>query len=144
MIGSNKQKHLVIQQGIVPRLLILLQDPSTPPELKVHVGYTIGSLAKGSDSNKKELLDNGVVPVLLATLVHPHCVSSPKLTEACLCCLKSIVQHPEAPIDMLYTDDAFVPHLITLMAGPSPVNQIAVATIITHACKVRSITMLNL
>jgi hypothetical protein len=135
LIGSNKQKHLVIRQGIVPRLLTLLQDPTAPLLLKVHVAYTLGSLAKGSDEHRKELIDHGILPVILSTLVQPDAGSNVKLVEACLCCLKSIVQHPEAPIDILYSDDAFVPHLITVMSGPNAVNQIAVAIIFTHACK---------
>ena len=62
--------------------------------------------------------------------------ASPRLVEACLSCVRSVASHPDAPVDMIYADEAFVPHLIALMAGPSPVNQIAVATIFACACKV--------
>ena len=136
LIGSNKQKNLVIRHGVVPRLLLLMQD-STPSPLKVHLAHALGSLAKGSDHHRKELIDHGVFPVLISVLARPETCASPKLVEACLGCIRSVASHPEAPIDMIYSDDAFVPHLISLMAGPSPVNQIAVATIFACACKVR-------
>ena len=70
LIGSNKQKNLVIRHGVVPRLLLLMQEsPSTA--LKVHLGHALGSLAKGSDQHRKELIDSGVFPVLISILAHP-------------------------------------------------------------------------
>ena len=35
IIGSNKQKDAIIQQGITPRLIQLLGDPSGGDELKL-------------------------------------------------------------------------------------------------------------
>ncbi len=35
IIGSNKQKDAIIQQGITPRLIQLLDDPSGGDELKL-------------------------------------------------------------------------------------------------------------
>lgn len=35
IIGSNKQKDTIIQQGITPRLIQLLDDPSGGDELKL-------------------------------------------------------------------------------------------------------------
>ena len=119
----------------MPRLLLIMQD-STPSPLKVHIAHALGSLAKGSDHHRKELIDHGVFPVLISILARPETCASPKLVEACLGCIRSVASHPEAPIDMIYSDESFVPHLISLMAGPSPVNQIAIATIFACACKV--------
>ncbi len=59
------------------------------------------------------------------------------MVEACLCCLKTVFQHPEAPIEVVYADAGLVPHLIGLMAQGSTSCQISVATIFTNACKVR-------
>ena len=135
LIGSNKQKNLVIRHGVVPRLLLLMQDSTSSP-LKVHLAHALGSLAKGSDQHRKELINHGVFPVLIAVLARPETCANLKLVEACLGCIRTVASHPEAPIDMIYSDEAFVPHLISLMAGPSPVNQIAVATIFACAFKV--------
>ncbi len=57
------------------------------------------------------------------------------VVEACLCCLKSVFQHPDAPIDILYADPGFVPQLINLIAV-SKSCQVSVATIFTSSCKV--------
>jgi len=35
IIGSNKQKDTIIQQGITPRLIQLLDDPAGGDELKL-------------------------------------------------------------------------------------------------------------
>ncbi len=59
----------------------------------------------------------------------------PRVVEACLCCLKTVFQHPEAPIEVVYADTNIVPHLIGLMAL-STSCQTSVATIFTNACKV--------
>ena len=131
MIGSNKQKQEIIRRGVVPRLINLLIEPKTPTELKIHVAYTIGSIAKGQDDNRKDLIDSGVIPVLLNSLVS----TDPKLIEACLCGLKTLFAHTDSPLDMIYADANIVPHLISLMSL-STANQISVATILTNACKV--------
>lgn len=43
VIGSNRQKGSVIQQGIVPRLLQLLSDQSAPSHLRMEAAVTIGN-----------------------------------------------------------------------------------------------------
>jgi Armadillo/beta-catenin-like repeat len=48
VIGSNKQKKFIIQQGVVPRLLTLLQNEKKPLHLRLNVLIIIGSLAKGT------------------------------------------------------------------------------------------------
>jgi hypothetical protein len=62
--------------------------------------------------------------------------SEPRLVEACLCVLKTVFQHANAPVEILYADVAIVPLLIDLMLSPSRSNQISVASILTNACKV--------
>ena len=57
--------------------------------------------------------------------------------EGCLSCLKTVFQHPDAPIDLLYADQQTVPLLIHLMSLCTS-NQISVAYILTNACKVKS------
>ncbi len=50
--------------------------------------------------------------------------------------LKTVFQHANAPVEILYADVAIVPLLIDLMLSPSRSNQISVASILTNACKV--------
>lgn len=132
MIGSNKTKNRVIEAGVVPRLLNLLTEPSVShPDLKVAVVYALGSIAKGSDQHLKVLLDCDIVSVLL------NCVlasGEPRFVEACLCCLRTLFYHPEAPVEVLYSDPSLISHLLALMPC-STSNQIAVASILMHSCK---------
>ena len=57
LIGSNRQKHRIIEQGIVPRLINLLSESSTSTELRISVAYTICSIAKGIDQVKPTSCD---------------------------------------------------------------------------------------
>jgi hypothetical protein len=133
LIGSNRQKHLIVERGILPRLIHLLGNPESPCELQIVVAQTLGSVAKGMETHLKALIDCGVVPVLLSCLLRS---TNKKMTEACLCCLKTIFVHPEVPVEFMYADANIVPHLIGLMPH-STANQISVATILTNACKTR-------
>lgn len=65
LIGSNKQKHAIIEQGVVPRLINMLSEPNSNPDLQINVAYTLGSIAKGMDIHLKALIDSGVVNVML-------------------------------------------------------------------------------
>ena len=95
LIGSNRQKHLLVERGVLPRLIHLLGNPDSPCELQVAVAQTLGSVAKGMEAHLKALIDCGVVPVLLTCLLRSN---HPRLVEACLCCLKAIFAHPEVSI----------------------------------------------
>lgn len=133
MIGSNRAKNRVIEAGVVPRLINLLSEPNnaTNPDLKVAVAYALGSIAKGSEGHMKVLLDGDLVPVLLNCVVVSR---EPRLVEACLCCLRTVFSHPEAPVHFLYADAALIPHLLALMPL-STSNQISVASILMNSCK---------
>lgn len=133
LIGSNRQKHLIVERGILPRLISLLGNSESQSELQVAIAQTLGSVAKGMETHLKALIDCGVVPVLLNGLLRSN---NKKLTEASLCCLKTIFVHPEVPVEFMYADANIVPHLISLMPH-STANQISVATILTNACKTR-------
>lgn len=65
VIGSNKQKGKVIDQGVVNRLMQLLQESSAPSDLRVEVAVTLGSLAKGTSEHVKQLIDVGLAPLVL-------------------------------------------------------------------------------
>lgn len=130
VIGSNRQKGHVISQGVVPRLLQLLGDTSLSAQIKVEATITLGSLAKGTEEHVKALVDLGVVPMLINGLVSDDA----KLIEASLCCLRTIFQVPCAPVDLIYQDENFTLHLLSL-APHSVSNQVCVTTILAAACK---------
>ncbi|CAB4061005.1 ARMC8 [Lepeophtheirus salmonis] len=132
LIGSNKQKHTVIEQGVVPRLIKLLIEPKTKPILKADVAVALGSIAKGNEDHLKVIIDSEVVPVLLDTIL-TNSLHHENVTEACLRCLRTIFHHPDAPVELLYSNAKVVPHLILLI----PTHQITVPSILTNACKSR-------
>ena len=51
--------------------------------------------------------------------------------QACLCCLRTLFNHPEAPVEVLYADHSIIPHLLVLMPL-STSNQISVASILMN------------
>ena len=95
LIGSNRQKHSIVEKGILPRLIHLIGNPESSCELQIVVAQTLGSVAKGMETHLKALIDCGVVPVLLTSLLRSN---NQKMTEACLCCLKTIFLHPEVSL----------------------------------------------
>lgn len=147
MIGSNRQKGSVIAQGVVPRLLQLLGDTSDRigDNIRLEAAVTLGSLAKGTDQHVLALIDLGVVPLLFQVILSTPITETPLeekpkitdlLNEACLRCLRTVFQHPSAPVHSIYQDPALVPRLVSL-ANQSVTCQICVATILTTACKVQ-------
>lgn len=44
VIGSNRQKTSVIEQGIVPRLLQLMSDDTLDPNIRLEATITIGKI----------------------------------------------------------------------------------------------------
>ena len=84
-----------MEKGILPRLIHLIGNPESSCELQIVVAQTLGSVAKGMETHLKALIDCGVVPVLLTSLLRSN---NRKMTEACLCCLKTIFLHPEVSL----------------------------------------------
>ncbi|XP_043525436.1 armadillo repeat-containing protein 8-like isoform X1 [Frieseomelitta varia] len=145
VIGSNRQKGSVIAQGVVPRLLQLLGDSSDRigDNIRLEAAVTLGSLAKGTDQHVLALIDLGVVPLLFQVILSTPVTETsfegkPKITdllnESCLRCLRTVFQHPAAPVHSIYQDPALVPRLVSL-ANQCVTCQICVATILTTACK---------
>ncbi|BES88986.1 ARM [Nesidiocoris tenuis] len=131
VIGSNKQKGKVIDQGVVNRLMQLLQESSAPSDLRVEVAVTLGSLAKGTSEHVKQLIDVGLAPLVLNCILSS---AEPKLIDVCLRCAKSIFIHPDAPIELIYSDKQIIPHLLGLAMQSIP-NQICVTSILGASCK---------
>ncbi|XP_071447494.1 armadillo repeat-containing protein 8-like [Hetaerina americana] len=130
VIGSNRQKGSVIQQGVVPRLLQLLGDNVSSNNIKIEATITLGSLAKGTEEHVKALVDMGIVTLLINTLGS----DDQKLVEVCLCCLRTVFQSPCAPVELIYDDPSLVTHLLNLLSH-SVSNQVCITTVLTAACK---------
>lgn len=131
VIGSNRQKGSVIAQGVVTRLMQLLGDTNLPVELRTEAVVTLGSLAKGTEAHVKQLIDVGIVPLLLNSILTSE---DAKLTEACLRCVCSVFRHPNAPVELIFHDTQLVTHLLSLVMH-SITNQICVTTILGTATK---------
>ncbi|VVD03512.1 unnamed protein product [Leptidea sinapis] len=99
VIGSNRQKSSVIQQGIVPRLLQLMSGQNMDSNIKLEATITIGSLAKGTPDNVALLIEQGAATALVDIL--KEVPIGTKLAEACLCALRSIFTTPPAPLSAL-------------------------------------------
>lgn len=91
-VGSNKQKRFIIEQGFVPRLIVLLQNENKPLHLRLNVAIIIGSLAKGTETNVQDLDKYGTEEVLLNLTLSPS--TDPKMIEICLSVLKTVMQYP--------------------------------------------------
>ncbi|XP_069108319.1 armadillo repeat-containing protein 8-like [Argopecten irradians] len=68
VIGNNKQKCVVINQGVIPRLLQWMIDDDADVGLRTEAAIVLGSLAKGTEENIQHLVDSGCVTVLLKGL----------------------------------------------------------------------------
>ncbi|XP_023941674.2 armadillo repeat-containing protein 8 isoform X2 [Bicyclus anynana] len=132
VIGSNRQKSSVIQQGIVPRLLQLMTDDCLDPTIRLEATITIGSLAKGTAENVASLVEHGTTIILVELLkVVP---TGLRLTEACLCALRSIFQHPPAPISALPADMRFLTRLTQIAREGSSTSRACVVRILSIWC----------
>lgn len=136
VIGSDKQKSLIISQGILPRLMILLSQENIPIPIRYDAAIvlgmffffffslfietknksfffsleTIGSLSKGSEENVRSLVSAGLIQVLLAIITNP--ATDNHLIEICLCVVRSIYEHNFAPKEIINTN---LPTLIYLI-----------------------------
>ena len=147
VIGSQRQKDSVIEQGVLARLIHLLVDPDIPTRIKTDVVYILGSITNGSEANLKSLNDVDVVALLLRGLVS----ADPALVLASLSCLRSLLQSrearapdegrgrlpsPPAPTAhaLIFSDPTLVPRLIHLLEKDAT-HQIAVCDILTSCCR---------
>lgn len=151
VIGSQKQKDTIIEQGVLARLIHLLVDPDIPTRIKTDVVYILGSITNGSEANLKSLNDIDVVAILLNGLVS----QDEKLVQASLFCLRSMLQSrdwrpqmdepqfelrgsrlssPDQGCQLIFSDPTLVPHLIRLLEKDAT-HQIAVCDILTCCCR---------
>lgn len=132
VIGSNRQKESVIAQGIVPRLLQLLEDKNSKLAVRVESAVTIGSLAKGKNEHIEVLINSGTIRLLLEILDE----NEPRLIDACLCCLRTLSQLDCSSSSKNKFEIIKLEKLLKF-AGPgeSLQRQSCVASILGSACK---------
>ncbi|KAI8426050.1 hypothetical protein MSG28_005017 [Choristoneura fumiferana] len=132
VIGSNRQKGSVIQQGIVPRLLQLMADETLDPNIRLEATITVGSLAKGTAENVAALVEQGTATVLVELLKTVPVES--KLAEAVLCALRSVFLHPPAPVAALPADMRLLTRLTQIAREASPTARACVVRILSIWC----------
>ncbi|XP_060084533.1 armadillo repeat-containing protein 8-like, partial [Ylistrum balloti] len=130
VIGNNKQKCTVINQGVIPRLLQWMIDDDADVGLRTEAAIVLGSLAKGTEENIQHLVDSGCVTVLLKGLSNNNL----KFVEACLRCLRTIFLSNNPPVHHVYQDATVVPHLINIMSK-SVCTQECITTIFANCCR---------
>lgn len=130
VIGNKKQKTNFIVLGIVPRLVLLIEDTNASMELKVQAAIVLGSLAKGVDANIKQLLDHRV----LETLCNLLSTNDLQLYEAVIRCLRTIITSTERTTELLYINPtAIIPKLLENI-NRSSCTQECTCEILAHSC----------
>lgn len=130
VIGSNRQKESVIAQGIVPRLIYLLNDKNTKLDVRIEAAVTIGSLAKGTEDHIELLVNSGTIQILLDALEE----NEPRLIDACLCCLRTLSQNSKVK-EIKYTPKHLQKILCFASRRENLVRKACVASILSCACK---------
>ncbi|XP_074593051.1 armadillo repeat-containing protein 8 isoform X2 [Brevipalpus obovatus] len=137
VIGSNKQKEHIIELGVVPCLLNLLQADNVNEQLKYEIVAIICSLAKGTAAHIKALIDAGVVTILIRAIINSE--SSHRLLEISLRALRSIFTSSLAPVDVIYETEAYDSPLITFLlnlasSSKSCYVQECIANLLASSC----------
>lgn len=138
-IGSNKQKEAIIQLGLVPRFLQILDtfnDQREQEELLVETTAVINSVAKGSDEHSRCLIEAGTVPILFS-VVNNH-RNGDAYIEISLRALRSLFNSPFAPLSLIYDyrdgAEGLVSRLLDLASiGQSYSNQECVCSILARS-----------
>lgn len=146
MIGSNRLKGMILEQGIAGRLVSLM-DVSNG-EVAREAMIVVASLAKGTEQHLRLLIDANAVPILLVNTQSDKA----EYIEASLRCLRTIFKSKIAPIDLIYsgfndntttstsvcTAQTILPHLLSLAknAKSTYVIKECISNILAAACQV--------
>ncbi|XP_050432318.1 armadillo repeat-containing protein 8-like [Adelges cooleyi] len=131
IMGSNRQKGIVIVNGILPRLLQILPDHSKTPEIRLETVVILGSLAKGTEDQVRALVDENVVACIFSAFLLND---EPKFTEACLRCIRTILEFPFADQSVVFSDVAIIRKLIKII-DESVSNSICAMYILSYSCR---------
>ncbi|ESO98508.1 hypothetical protein LOTGIDRAFT_201652 [Lottia gigantea] len=130
VIGNNKQKTAVIDNGILPKLLQLMEDESVSSEIRIEAAVILGSVAKGTENHIQSLIDAGCVQVTLKGIYS----NNMKYVEACLRCLRSVYLSNKAPADQVFQDPSTISHLIYILPK-TPTTEECITSIFSSCCK---------
>lgn len=67
VIGNKRQKMNLINQGIVNKLINILNDKHQPEEVKIEAVIVLGSLAKGHDNQVEAIIASGAIETLVTS-----------------------------------------------------------------------------
>lgn len=65
VIGNKRQKVCLIKQGIVTKLLAILNDEGQDDAIRIESVIVLGSLAKGQDEHVYSILSSGAIETLI-------------------------------------------------------------------------------
>lgn len=130
VIGSNRNKTSMMACGIVQKLLQVLTSVDTPADILVECAVIMGSLAQGTDSNRTELMEEGVMAIMMQGLADSH----QRFMEACLRFLRTMFVSPNAPTEIIFEDVSVVPRMIQILPK-SGCTQECVAKVLASCCK---------
>ncbi|XP_065361275.1 armadillo repeat-containing protein 8-like isoform X2 [Calliphora vicina] len=136
VIGSNKQKSLLISHEILP-ILIRICSNNDDITNKIEALIIIGSVAKGTAKNVQLLIQEyQILPLLKRELTQ---ITKNKYSlEICLSALCSIFRHFPSTISYFFDDTCTLPHFLSLTYSGSSLNiQIYVATLLSLLCQTR-------
>lgn len=140
IIGSNKQKHSVIEREFVPRLLGVLKENTGDPakeELLLETTACLTSLAKGTEDHVRYLVNAGCIPIFIGIVLDNR--SSPKYIEMTLKALRSIYNTNSVLVEPINTFDRTNKLVLRLLQLATPEqsfsNQECVALILSRSCQ---------
>jgi len=130
IIGSRKQKERIIEERLHCRLLIILGDPDVSTSVKINVVHIIYSLSKSRDLTVNYLSDQSIIQLLLNGILSQDI----KMKEACLVTLASIFENLEGGVEILYSDNLILAHLLSLISC-STTCCVAVCNLLIKCCR---------
>lgn len=69
VIGNKRQKITLINQGIIAKLLTLLNDKNQSDDVRIEAVIVLGSLAKGDAEHVETILTSGAIETLITGMM---------------------------------------------------------------------------
>ncbi|XP_031567039.1 armadillo repeat-containing protein 8-like [Actinia tenebrosa] len=131
VIGNKAKKSLLIDLGIIPRLIEVMSREDASPEFVVEAVVLLGSFARaGTKESIDVLLRHHAHEVLLKGICHEN----RQIVEASARSLRTLYLSNQTPSDPIYENPSVVPHLVELLSG-SYTEAESAATIISKCCQ---------
>ncbi|KAL9904305.1 armadillo repeat-containing protein 8-like [Glossina fuscipes] len=134
IIGSNKQKSLLISHELVPDIIQVCCEDNTTNKIEALI--IIGSLAKGTKTHVKILVETyNIISILKKELTIEN--NNMVCVEICLSALCSISEHDYVTAEQFFGDDVSISHFLALTSfmGNSLKSQIYITTILCSLCQ---------